>query len=278
MINRGSIGALALAAALLGSIAGTKAHDEAKYPDWSTQWKRTAGTNWDPTMPRGLGQKAPLTPEYQAIYEANLKDQEAGGQGTDPTFTCIPDGMPRAMNVVFPMEIVILPKTTYIMIEYLSMLRRIFTDGRDFPKDFEPSYMGYSIGKWIDRDGNGHYDELEVETRLLKGPRSFEPTGIPFHADGKTIVKERFYQDKNDRNTLHDEITTFDSALTRPWTVVKNYARVDDPIWVEFICAEGNEHMKIGQETYMRGADGLLMPAKKDQAPPDLRHFNQMKK
>ena len=111
MINRRSIGALALAAALLGSIAGTKAHDEAKYPDWSTQWKRTAGTNWDPTMPRGLGQKAPLTPEYQAIYEANLKDQEAGGQGTDPTFTCIPDGMPRAMNVVFPMEIVILPKT-----------------------------------------------------------------------------------------------------------------------------------------------------------------------
>jgi hypothetical protein len=32
--------------------------------------------------------------------------------------------------------------------------------------------------------------------------------------------------------------------------------------------------MKIGNETYMRSADGLLMPAKKGQRPPDLRYFN----
>src|SRR5215475_8175684 len=77
--------------------------------------------------------------------------------------------MPRAMNVIFPMEIIIQPNITYVMIEYLSMLRRIYTDGRNWPKDAEPSFMGYSIGKWIDEDGRGRYNVLEVETRNLKG-------------------------------------------------------------------------------------------------------------
>jgi hypothetical protein len=108
-----SIGSIALATAMAMSIAGAQAHDESKYPDWGGQWRRPAGISnlWDPSKPWGQ-EGAPLTPEYQAIYEASLKDQLEGGQGTDPTYTCIPDGMPRAMNVIFPMEIVILPNTT----------------------------------------------------------------------------------------------------------------------------------------------------------------------
>ena len=146
MLRRNWIGALAVAAAF--AMAGAPAHafDESKYPDFAGQWKkpRTNGTiavinQWDITKPVGRGQQAPLTPEYQAIFEAGLADQAAGGQGNDPTGICIPDGMPRAMNVIFPMEIVIQPKVVHIMIEYLSMLRRIYTDGRDFPEGFEPS-------------------------------------------------------------------------------------------------------------------------------------------
>jgi hypothetical protein len=53
---------------------------------------------------------------------------------------------------------------------------------------------------------------------------------------------------------------------------------VRDPIWIEAICAEGNEHVRIGKENYMMSADGYLMPAKKGQAPPDLRYFNQARK
>ena len=75
------------------------------------------GIQWDQSKRVGLPQQAPLTPEYQAIFEANLNDQAAGGQGTDPTWTCIPPGMPRMMNVYEPMEIVIMPTTTYIMSE-----------------------------------------------------------------------------------------------------------------------------------------------------------------
>jgi len=265
----------AVASVMVLWLGGAQAHDESKYPDWAGQWRRPPGVNnqWEPTLPRGH-EGAPLTPEYQAIFEANLKDQEEGGMGTDPTYTCIPDGMPRAMNVIFPMEIVIESKTTYILIEYLSMLRRIYTDGRSFPEATDTSFMGYSIGHWIDTDGDGRYDQLEVETRFLKNPRAYDSSGIPFHADGQTVVKERFYQTKGNPDVLNDEITTFDHALTRPWTVTKHYNRVRDPIWVEAICAENNDHIKIGDEVYMRSASGELMPAKKGQKPPTLRYFN----
>jgi hypothetical protein len=272
MLNRSSVGALALAASLF-MVTGAQAIDEAKYPSWSAQWIRTDPIGqYNPAAPRN-NQGAPLTAEYQKIYEANLKDQSEGGQGDDPTFICIPDGMPRAMNVIFPMEIVVTEKTTYVIIEYLSQLRRIFTDGRDFPTDEDSSFMGYSIGKWVDTDGDGKYDELQVETKLLKGPRTFDPSGIPMHADNMTVVKERFYTDKANPNVLFDEITTIDNALTRPWTVTKKYRKELKPIFIESICSEANPHIRIGKENYMVGADGLLMPAKKNQTPPDLSHF-----
>ena len=221
---RSSVVAVALAA-LCAGVVSVQAFDESKYPDWSGEWRLGPPTKWDPSKPPGRGQEAPLTPEYQAIFEANLADQAAGGQGTDPTYICIPDGMPRAMNVVFPMEIVITPKTSYIMIEYLSMLRRIYTDDRDWPKDQEPAFMGYSIGRWIDEGGTGRYNLLEVETRNMKGPRTFDPSGIPLHKDNQTVVKERIYLDKTNPDILHDEITTIDHALTRSWTVMKIPAR-----------------------------------------------------
>ncbi len=74
-----------------------------------------------------------------------------------------------------------------------------------------------------------------------------------------------------------DEITTIDHALTRPWSVTKRYRRIDSlrPVWEEDICAEGNQHVEIGKQPYFLSADGHLMPAKKGQAPPDLRYFKR---
>src|ERR1700719_3583502 len=276
MFARSWIGAMTLAVALATTNASAQVFDPSKYPDIMGQWKRPPGiaNQWDTSKPPRRGQQAPLTPEYQAVLEANLADQALGGQGSDPTYLCIPDGMPRAMNVIFPMEIIITPNTTYIHIEYLMMFRRIYTDGRKFPEDTDTSFMGYSIGQWADTDGDGRFDELLVETRFLKSPRAYDSSGIPLHPDGKTIVTERFYQDKDKPDVLHDEVTTIDNALTRPWTIVKNYNRVRNPIWVEAICSENNDHIKLGNETYMRSADGLIMPATKGQRPPDLRYFS----
>jgi hypothetical protein len=182
------------------------------------------------------------------------------------------------MHLVLPMEVVITPGTTYILMEYLSMLRRIYTDGRSFPTDEDPSWMGYSIGKWTDPDASGRFTALEVETRNLKNPRTFDPSGLPVHKDGETVVKERFTLDEGNPDILHDQITVEDHALTHPWTVLKTMKREKKPIWVESICAEGNVHVNIGGQHYMLNGEGELMPAMKDEPPPDLKHFQQTKK
>ena len=276
MPHRSSIRSVAavLAAGLLTTIGGALAFDEAKYPDWSGQWLRIGGVQWDPSKPRSRGQQAPLTPEYQAIFDASISDQGTGGQGNDARFTCRSSGMPRIMTAVYPLEIIIQPKTTYILSEYV-MPRRIYTDGRDWPKEIEPAFAGYSIGKWIDAGGTGRYDALEIETRHIKGPRDFDGDGLPLHKDNQTIVKEKIYLDKANPDLLRDEITTIDHALTRPWTVTKSFSREKSPTWTEYDCNENNNHVGIGKENYFLSADGYLMPAKKGQAPPDLRYFRQ---
>jgi hypothetical protein len=231
----------------------------------------------DQTKPWGLGQQAPLTPEYQAVLKASIADQAKGGLGNFPTTTGRAAGMPHMMMGFGPMEWVVTPEITYILIGWYDHYRRIYTDGRDWPKEIEPTFQGYSIGKWIDEDGDGRYDVLEVETRGFKGPRAYDETGLPLHVDNQSVFKERFYRDKADPNILHDELTTIDHALTRPWTVDKKYVRNPNPRadWPEYYITEGNGQVVIGKENYFLSGDGLLMPAKKDQAPPDLRYFKQ---
>jgi hypothetical protein len=264
------------ALALTGSAA---AHDESKYPDWDGQWKRPRGlaTQWDQTKPSGLGQQAPLKPKYQKMLEDSMADQAAGGQGLDTRYTCITNGMPRVMGVIFPIEFVILPKLTYINFEAF-MPRRVYTDGRDFPKDDEPSFMGYSIGKWLDEDKDGRFDTLEIETRNFKGPRTVEFSGIPLAEDNETIVKERLSLDKTDTNVMHNIITIIDNAFTRPWTVDKRYVRDRKVHWFEDNCNENNHHIVVGKDNYFVSGDGYLMPTRKDQAPPDLRYFKPVAK
>ena len=118
---------------------------------------------------------------------------------------------------------------------------------------------------------------LEVETRFFKGPRVIDPTGIPTHVDNQSIVKERIYLDPADAKVLHVDMTLIDNALTRPWSVSKTFRRNADPrpVWREENCAGVTLLTKIGNEIYFRGADGKLMPTRKDQPPPDLRYFNQ---
>jgi hypothetical protein len=277
---RSSIASIVPAAVLCITVASAQAWDHTRYPDLSGQWRRLGPSNpirFDPSKPPGRGQQAPLTPEYQAVFEASLAAQAQGGQGNSPTFTCRAPGMPRIMNVYGQMEIVVTPHTTYILIDHIHDNRRIFTDGRNWSEGVEPSFAGYSIGKWVDQDGDGRYDLLEVETRGFKGPRSFDSSGLPLHADNMTVIKERIYLNSVDRNILHDEITVIDNALTRPWTAIKSYRRgqVKQPIWREVVCAENNNHVEVAKENYFLSADGHLMPTRKNQPPPDLRYFDQ---
>ena len=137
--------------------------------------------------------------------------------------------MPWMMVAFRPLEFVISPDTTYILIADFDALRRVFTDGRDWPEQIEPTYQGYSIGRWIDEDGDGRYDVLEVETRGFKGPRFYDVSGVPLHRDNQSVFKERIFLDKANPNILHDEITVLDHALTRPWIVDKNTCAMPTP-------------------------------------------------
>ncbi len=218
------MGAMALAAMLCAASGGARAFDDAKYPDLHGQWIGVRGTagggqpSFDPIKRWGTTQDAPLTPEYEAMFKANLIDQREGGQGTNATSTCLAPGMPMVMNAHSPMEIIVLPETTYIRVDHIrDTHRRIYTDGRDWPADLEPGFDGYSIGNWLDTKGDGHYDTLEVETRGFKGPRSYDASGLPLHRDNQSVFKERFYLDKANPNLLHDDITVIrprpDAAL-----------------------------------------------------------------
>ena len=127
------MGAIALTAALLMTLSGAAAFDETKYPDWSGTWRRAPGASigWDESKPVGRAQQPPLTPEYRAIWEASMADQDAGGQGGDTRVTCVSNGMPRLMTVIRPIEFVILPAITYVVYEN-NLPRRIYTDGKGF--------------------------------------------------------------------------------------------------------------------------------------------------
>ena len=281
MLNRSVLGVLACMTMMLG---GAQAED-AKYPDWKGEWTavvpRMAGQQlrFDPTKPYGRRQDAPLTEEYKKVYQENLEEQARGGQGLFLDHaSCLPAGMPTVMSIG-TFEYIITPETTYVSAG--TELRRIFTDGRPWPADLEPTYQGFSIGKWIDEEGSGAYNVLEVETRgPFKGPRTYNSTGIPLHFDNESTFKERIFLDKKDPNILHDVITVFDHALTQPWTVDKTYRRNTKkyPNWSTTSCLEGSTYVTIGKEFYLLSWDGHLMPLKKGQLPPDTRYFPQAQK
>jgi hypothetical protein len=282
-ILRATLPAVAALAALLAVLGGARAFDDSNYPNWRGKWTRVpvpgvfGVASFDPTKASGPRQQAPLTAEYQKIFEENLAEQASGGHGRGRSHVCIPSGMPMIMTVYEPMEALITEGTTHLAIQSFGIHRRVFTDGRDWPADVEPSYLGYSIGKWLDTDGDGRFDTLAIETRHMKGVRVFDPTGIPLHVDNQTVVKEVLYLDKENPNILRNDLTVIDHALTHPWTVYKRYQRdpSPQPVWEEFVCEENNPHIVIGKDDYMLSADGLLMPSKKGQEPPDLRYFRQ---
>jgi hypothetical protein len=130
---------VALALATTISLSSAQAFDDSKYPNWNGAWiggwtKRPPGVtgqpSYDPTKSAGLGQEAPLTPEYRAIHEASIADQANGGPGSDPQMGCLPSGMPRMMIAYWPFEFVITPDTIHILGEPSGASTRTAAIGR----------------------------------------------------------------------------------------------------------------------------------------------------
>ena len=97
-------------------------------------------------MTRGMksGEVVPFQPWAEALF----KERRANNSRDDPTASCIVGGVPRSDFVGYPFKILERPEMVVILYEAVHAYRQIFTDGRALPKDPNPAWFGYSVGRW----------------------------------------------------------------------------------------------------------------------------------
>jgi hypothetical protein len=160
--------------------------------------------------------------EYKRRMDTRGKD--------DPNNFCLPSVIPEKIAVTSPWKIVEIPGVTIILYESRTIFRQIFTDGRELPKDPNPDWQGYSVGKW---DG----DTFVVETTGSNGKGWLDTNGHPV-TDALHVI-ERYH--RRDFGHLDIDITIDDpKAYTRPWTVHEMAEYQPDTELIEYICEENN--------------------------------------
>jgi hypothetical protein len=95
--------------------------------------------------------RPPLTPWGQSKFDVAkplVGPRAVPGIENNPELRCEPDGPPKLLNLPNPFEIVQIPGRVLMFYELGHIWRQIWTDGRPLPKDPDPSYLGYSVGKW----------------------------------------------------------------------------------------------------------------------------------
>jgi hypothetical protein len=170
----------------------------------------------------------PMTPEARRIQAARA----TGLLGyEEPDAHCLPQGVPKINMAPVPFKIVQTDTLVVLVYEAFNLWRQVFLDGREFADDLNPSWLGYSKGRW---EG----DELVVETRGLNGKQWLDHGGLP--ASDQLTVEERFRRPSYGR--LEIALTITDPAYyTRPWTVTTNARRILGTELFEFICNENEK-------------------------------------
>ncbi len=130
----------------------------------------------------------------------------------DPVVTCDPQGIPREdLYELRTSQILQTPVKIAVLYEFTKIWRVIWTDGRELPKDPEPRWFGYSVGKWVD-----DYTLL-VETTGLDERTWIDRAGRPHSSDLR--VEERFH--RVDRDHLELTVTINDPQMyTKPWVAL----------------------------------------------------------
>lgn len=178
----------------------------------------------------GLAGGLPYTP-----WAAALMKERAGKAGMlDPHSKCLPPNFPRAYALPHIQKFVQTPGLVVILDEFNANYRQIFTDGRPLPEDPQPSWNGYSSGKW---DG----DMLVIQTIGFRDDLWLDMRGDPLTSAAK--VTERFR--RPDFGHLEIEVRVDDpKAYTKPWTVKFRQTIVLDTELVDEICAENEKSMQ----------------------------------
>jgi hypothetical protein len=180
---------------------------------------------------------ADLKPEdvpMQPWALALTKERQTGVHASEESdANCLPQGVPKVNATPVPFKIVQDPDEVIILYEAFGLYRQVFMDGRALPKDPNPTWLGYSVGRW---DG----DALVVETSGFNGKTWLDQAGHP--ATEALHVTERFR--RPDFGHLKIEVTIDDpKAYTKPWTVTETMQLLADTDLLEFVCNENNRDL-----------------------------------
>jgi hypothetical protein len=171
---------------------------------------------------------------YQPWAADAVKQRKATNGKEDPTSHCLPLGVPRLLVDPEYRKIVQVPGLTVILTERDAAYRQVFTDGRALPVDPQPSWNGYSIGKW---EG----DTLVVETNGLRDGMWLDRSGSPLTDAAK--ITERFR--RVNYGSLEIAVTIDDSkAYTKPFTVTVKESIVLNTEMLDYICTENERDLK----------------------------------
>ena len=200
-------------------------------PDLSGVWERP----YVPDMSRnGANQQGPGKLPFTAWGENDFKSYDV--TKFDYTGHCLPQGLTRSMNSPFPIEIFQEPKRVAVLYEAWNVFHVIPTDGRGFPKDLNPTWMGASIGKW---DG----DTLVVDTIGFNGKTRLDTVGHPL--TDQLHVTERFT--RTDAKHIQYEVTIDDpKAYSTPWKNTRIFTLRPDWEIMEYSCEENNRDLTQG--------------------------------
>ena len=169
------------------------------------------------------GPDAPFQPWAAALFK-----ERQDNEGKDrPSGRCLPHGVPDAMLVRgYPWKIVQTPGVIVVLYEEHNHYRQIFTDGRALPADQNPTWFGYSAGKW---EG----DTLVVETTGFNEESWLDDGGHP-HSDAMHVT-ERFR--RHDFGHMDIQFTFDDpKAYTKPWGATVAFELLPDTELIENIC------------------------------------------
>jgi hypothetical protein len=190
-------------------------------PDLSGIWRNPDGRYLDNIATDGV--QVPFQPWAEALY----KERQANFSRDRPSGRCLPHGVPDAMLVpATPFKLVQTPDVTLILYENQGRYRQVFTDGRSFPPEMQPTWLGYSIGKW---EG----DTFVVDTHGFNDQSWLDDGGHP-HSDAYHSI-ERFH--RRDFGHLDMEITIDDpKAYTKPWKATVHFEFFPDMELMESVC------------------------------------------
>lgn len=168
---------------------------------------------------------------YQPWAAAMVKQTRAANRPNDPLTHCLPVGPVRLHTFAGYRKIVHVPGLVLILNELNSSYRQIFTDGRPLPPDPNPSFNGYSTGRW---EG----DTLVVETAGLRDGLWLDTGGSPL-TDAARIT-ERFR--RVNFGTLEVEVTVNDpKAYIKPWAIKLIQPLAPDTEMIDYICLENEK-------------------------------------